>query len=102
MVGYISLVIREDSTMKKSSVRFASLLIVTIIAFLNVASQSSKNGRPQPPGATEKKTADTRQVSPADASFDRPPLARPENADTRPQPPPDVRGDNSDEIKLAV
>jgi len=88
--------------MKNSHVRFASLIIITIIAFLNIASQSSKNGRPKPPGAAEQKAADTKQASPADASFDRPPIVRPVNADTTSQPLPDIRGDKSDEVKLAV
>ncbi|HKP85503.1 MAG TPA: VWA domain-containing protein [Blastocatellia bacterium] len=88
--------------MTKSFVRFASLLIITLITSLTVVSQSSKNGGPKSPGTTPEKAVDVKQEKPADTSFDRPPIASPAAKDAKPQPSPDAAGEKGDELKLAV
>lgn len=88
--------------MKKRFVRFTSLLIITLLASLPVASQSSKNGHPKSSAATPQKTIDPKQESPAPASFDRPPLSNAADTNTNPEPLPVAKGDSSDKVKLDV
>jgi VWFA-related protein len=113
MMGQVSLSIQEDTNVKKTFLKLASLLIVILIASLTVAPQSSKNGRPKQPDAAPQKDADAAQEKPAPAtdakqekpsgrSFDRPPLAIPPLRDAKPETLPGAKGDKSEEVKLAV
>ena len=80
--------------------RFASLSFILLISFLTVTAQSPKNGRAKSP---DTKPVEIKQEQPANTGFDRPPVAKPNASDDVKQDAlPNVRGDKSDEIKLAV
>jgi hypothetical protein len=83
--------------------RFASLSIILLISLLTVTAQSPKNGRAKSPDAKPQKAVEVKQDIPTNSGFDRPSVEKPNaNADLKEETPPNIRGDKSDEIKLAV
>lgn len=83
--------------------RFASLSFILLISLLTVTAQSPKNGRAKSPDTKQQPAVEVEQRIPANTNFDRPPIVKPDaNADAKQEALPDIHGDRSDELRLAV